>query len=106
MAIDRPNVFSNNFNVNFKFYSNALEPSMTLERIKYLRINCVAGQMYLTSSANPNPINIVVLTAGGAGQDSIFEVSAPEGSVLNDVLITGVNSGGMAGQAYITYILG
>lgn len=106
MAIDRPNVFSNNFNLNFKFYSNALEPSITLERLKYIRINCVAGQMHLTSSANANPINVAVLTANGSNQDSFFEVSAPDGSIINDITITGISGGGSAGQAYVTYIVG
>jgi hypothetical protein len=107
MAIERPDTYSSMDSVNFKFYTNVFEPSMTLQRVKYVRINCVGGQMRLTSSAGGgNPINVAVLSSSGAGNDSFFELRAPEGALVKDITITGISTGGTSGQAYITYILG
>ncbi len=106
MAIDRPNVFSNNFNAQFKFYAQAIEASMTLQRVKSIRIICIDGNLNLTSSAGGgNPLNVIVMRSAGSAQDSYFELNAPEGGLINDITITGVQVGANLAQAYVTYIL-
>lgn len=106
MAIDRPDTFSDVSDVKFLVYNQGLLPSVTYERVKYIRVVCQTQSIRITSSKSDTGFAVLVLSGSGSDADAVFEVTAPNNGVIRDITITGQGSGGNNATGIIQYILG
>jgi len=104
MAIDRPNVFSNDSAMKFYTWNGGISSSIEFTKLRYIKIVLYAGSAIVTSSSSNSGLNQVILNSSGSAQDSVFEVYSPNGGTINDITFT--TTGGTAAQANIYYIQG
>jgi len=104
MAIDRPNVFSNESAIKFYTWNGGIAPSIEFTNLRYFKVVLYAGSAIVTSSSSNTGLNQVIINSSGSAQDSVIEIYAPNGGTIKDITLT--TTGVTAGQANIYYIQG
>lgn len=105
MAIDRPNVFSVKSSVNFLAWLTALTPTIDIENFKYLKVVCQTGSIKITSSSGSGAFDAIILNSSGSqSDDSVLELTAPEGTSFSDVRIVKDTSTGVEATGMLYYV--